>query len=448
MHGSGPEAGGDIRVMPVHPQALGPAEPGPEGYDMVREKLRKLLIAAGALAVISATSAWAAGWTTNTSGEPVYMQDNGTVAANAWIKAESNGQVIWYYASSNGTLKKGGWQTVGGYRYYFDEMGVMQTGWVDGNSYYCNPNTGAAVSGWQYLTIPEEDRSFYEDDANYSTNHAAWYFFATGTNKKYASDNYNVTVKTINGLKYGFDENGVMQLGWSKVQDTTPEISGYMYFAMKTDDHFKQGQLIENTWYTTTGPQNSDGSYDESLASGDVEYFYFRSNGRPAAGTTGNFLVQSIGGKKYLFNEKGNPVYGMQKGSTTTDASVHYYYCGSSRADCSVKTGRFVMTEADGDKITYYAESNGRGYTGVKNGYLYYEGRLQQADQSAKYQTCYVDGKNYVISYSGLVMKSKTNLRDADGNKVSTNADGTLKANLDGSLEALTPVAPDVDDID
>ena len=45
-------------------------------------------------------------------------------------------------------------------------------------------------------------------------------------------------------------------------------------------------------------------------------------------------------------------------------------------------------------------------------------------------------------------MKSKTNLRDADGNKVSTNADGTLKANLDGSLEALTPVAPDVDDID
>ena len=138
----------------------------------------------------------------------------------------------------------------------------------------------------------------------------------------------------------------------------------------------------------------------------------------------------------------------MQKGSTTTDASVHYYYCGSSRADCSVKTGRFVMTEADGDKITYYAESNGRGYTGVKNGYLYYEGRLQQADQSAKYQTCYVDGKNYVISYSGLVMKSKTNLRDADGNKVSTNADGTLKANLDGSLEALTPAAPDVDDVD
>ncbi len=415
---------------------------------MFREKLRKVLFAVGALAVISATSAFAAGWTTNGSGEPVYMQDNGTMAANAWIKAENGGQTIWYYATGNGTLKKGGWQTINGYRFYFDEMGVMQTGWVDDNNYYCSPSSGAAVTGWRYLPIPEDYAAFYEDNENYSAGSSAWFFFASGTNKKYASDNYNVVVKTINGLKYGFDENGLMQLGWSKVQDTNPEISGYMYFAKQSDSRFKQGQLLENTWYTTTGPQNNDGSYDESLASGDVEYFYFRNNGRPAAGTRGDYLVQSIGGKKYLFNEKGNPVYGMQKGSTTTDASVHYYYCGSSKSDCSVKTGRFVMTEADGDKITFYAESNGRGYTGVKNGYLYYEGRLQQADQSAKYQTCEVDGKNYVISYSGLVMKSKTNLRDTDGNKVSTNSDGTLKANLDGSLEALTPAAPDVDEID
>ena len=90
---------------------------------MMKEKLRKLLIAAGALAVISATSAWAAGWTTNTSGEPVYMQDNGTVAANAWIKAESNGQVIWYYATGNGTLKKGGFVVGGGIEAFGDVFG-------------------------------------------------------------------------------------------------------------------------------------------------------------------------------------------------------------------------------------------------------------------------------------------------------------------------------------
>ena len=52
---------------------------------MFREQLRTLLFAAGALTVVGATSAFAAGWTTNTSGEPVYMQDNGTVAVNSWI---------------------------------------------------------------------------------------------------------------------------------------------------------------------------------------------------------------------------------------------------------------------------------------------------------------------------------------------------------------------------
>jgi hypothetical protein len=43
-------------------------------------------------------------------------------------------------------------------------------------------------------------------------------------------------------------------------------------------------------------------------------------------------------------------------------------------------------------------------------------------------------------------MKNKTRLTDKDGNKVSTNSDGTLKANIDGSLEALTPEAPEVDE--
>lgn len=415
---------------------------------MLKEKLTQVLIAAGTLAMISATGVYAAaGWTTNGSGEAVYVQENGTITTNSWIKAVNNGQTIWYYALSNGTLKKNGWQTINGSRYYFDENGVMQTGWIDDYSYYCDPNTGAAVTGWKSLTIPEDYDSSYEDSAYYSAGSTAWFYFAAGTGKKYASDNYNVTVKAINGVKYGFDENGVMQLGWSKVEDTTPSISGYMYFATQTDSHFKQGQQVENTWYTTTGPQNSDGSYDEDLSTGDIEYFYFRSNGRPAAGTTGSYLLQSIGGKKYLFNEKGNPVYGMQKGITSTDSTEYYYYCGSSKKDCSVKTGRFTMTESDGDKITFYAESNGRGYTGVKNGYLYYQGKLQQADSGVKYQTCLVGGKNYVVSTSGQVMKSKSSLRDGDGNKVSTNADGTLKAELDGSLEVLTPSAPDIDDI-
>ncbi|ETP71091.1 hypothetical protein UYO_2968, partial [Lachnospiraceae bacterium JC7] len=105
-------------------------------------------------------------------------------------------------------------------------------------------------------------------------------------------------------------------------------------------------------------------------------------------------------------------------------------------------------TEADGDRITFYAQSNGRGYTGVKDGYLYYNGKLQCADTDCKYMICTVNGKDYVVSTSGVVQKNKSSLKDSDGNKVSTNSDGTLKASIDGSFSTLTPTSPDVDEID
>ena len=84
---------------------------------MLKDKLAKLMLVTGALAAISAFSVMAAGWTTNSSGEQVYVQDSGSVVTNSWIKASSNGQIIWYYATQDGTLRKNGWQTVNGKTY-------------------------------------------------------------------------------------------------------------------------------------------------------------------------------------------------------------------------------------------------------------------------------------------------------------------------------------------
>ncbi|ETP71044.1 putative cell wall binding protein, partial [Lachnospiraceae bacterium JC7] len=275
---------------------------------MLKDKLARLMLVTGALAAISAINVMAAGWTTNAGGEQVYVQDSGSVVTNSWIKANSNGQVIWYYATQDGTLRKNGWQTVNGYRYYFDENGIMQTGWIDDYKFYCDPNSGAAASGWKYIAIPDEMSYYYTNNSHYTTGSYAWFYFNTSNNQKYSAENENVTVKTIDGVKYGFDENGVMQLGWAKITEASPEIAGYMYFSEKTDGNFKQGQQIAGTWYTTIGPMESSnsGSYDEHLASGDVEYFYFKGNGYVAAGNSSAYLVQSINSKKYLFNEKGN----------------------------------------------------------------------------------------------------------------------------------------------
>ncbi|MBR1856228.1 MAG: cell wall-binding protein [Oribacterium sp.] len=417
---------------------------------MLRRKIAKLALTTGVLAAISAIRVMAAGWTTNAKGDQVYVQDTGNVVTNSWIKANDGGSVIWYYATQDGTLRKGGWQTVNGNKYYFDENGVMQTGWIDEYKYYCDPNSGAAVTGWKYIPIPDDFAYYYSDNANFSAGSYAWFFFNTSNSQKYFADGENVAVKTINGIKYGFDENGVMQLGWAKVKDTSPEIAGYMFFAEKTDGNFKQGQQISGTWYTTVGPLESSGSgsFDKDLATGDVEYFYFKPSGYVAAGNSNAYQVCTVNNKRYLFNEKGNPVYGMQLGCTENDSTTHYYYCGSSKSDCSVKTGRFSMTEADGDRITFYAQTNGRGYTGVKDGYLYYNGKLQCADSDSKYMVCNVEGKDYVISTSGSVQKSKKNLKDSDGNKVSTNGDGTLKENIEGSFAVLEATSPDIDDID
>lgn len=410
---------------------------------MMKKEMYKLLTTAGLMTMLFGGTALAAGWTYTTSGKQVYQQDDGSIAKNTWIKAEDNGNTIWYYATNDGSLKTDGWQTISGYKYYFDSEGVMQTGWVDDNKYYCG-TSGAAVKGWRQLTIPDDLVSEYENDEDYTAGEAVWFYFNPSTAQRTAAtSSQNVKVQNINGVKYGFDENGVMQVGWTKVTDTTPELAGYMYFATATDTNFKLGQQLNNTWYTTVGPQEKDNSTE--LATGNVEYFYFQANGYPVTGTSSYNLVKAIGGKKYLFNAKGNPVYGMQIGATTTGGNLYYYYCGTAKTECSVKTGRMTLNQS-GDKITFYAQSNGQGYTGVRDGCLYYCGKLQKAETSARYMTCTVGGNTYVINSSGEIMKNKTRLTDKDGNKVSTNSDGTLKANIDGSLEALTPEAPEVDE--
>ena len=60
---------------------------------------------------------------------------------------ESNG--IWYYMDKSSGTMTTGWVEDGGYWYYFDKSGVMSTGWVDDNGtwYYMN-SSGDMHTGW------------------------------------------------------------------------------------------------------------------------------------------------------------------------------------------------------------------------------------------------------------------------------------------------------------
>ncbi len=399
--------------------------------------LKKMLLLSAAAAVLQSVPALAAGWVTNSNGFQVYQNDDGSTVTNSWIKATENGNTIWYYATNDGTLRTDGWQKVNGSWYYFDGNGVMQTGWVDNDMYYCDDNTGAMRTGWKELRAPED---YYLDDSSRSNGETFWFYFNTSSGEKFYSSDGNVKVKSINGINYGFDEYGIMQTGWAVAESGGSDLTDYLYFAEKTDNNFSLGQRLSNTWYATVGPEDDS---NEDLSTGSVEWFYFKSNGKPVASTDSTKgVIQKVSGKRYLFDDKGNPMYGVQQ-----DTDGNYYYCGTSKTDCSVRTGKMTITDGDNEKFTAYFDSTGKGVTGVKDSYLYYNGRLQKADSDVRYQKAYVAGNWYVINSSGAVQKNRKNTKDKDGNTFSTNSSGILTT--DGGIteleEYLSPAILELD---
>lgn len=109
-------------------------------------------ILAGMLSATLSISALAlpasAAWKTTENGKQ-WIQSDGTVAKSKWLTTKSGAK---YYIKSNGymatgmlTLKSKGVTN----RYYFNDGGVMQTGWqyVNKKYYYFDTKTGAAYTG-------------------------------------------------------------------------------------------------------------------------------------------------------------------------------------------------------------------------------------------------------------------------------------------------------------
>ena len=198
------------------------------------------------------------------------------------------------------------------------------------------------------------------------------------------------------------------------VRGSSDSIKDYMYFG--SDGKAKIG------WYSIEPPEDLEG-YD-----GDVEWFYFANNGKPKAADSDHLTTQDltkISGKTYLFNKRGNPVYGLKKvyiGSG--DSNWTAFYFGTKTQSC-VQRGKMKVEEDDGNKTDFYFSENGRGYTGVKDNYLYYKGKLQKATDGQKYVCYKIDSSNYVVNSSGKVMKNST-VKTSDGVKFKTSSSGSL----------------------
>ena len=364
-----------------------------------------------------------------------YVDENGLMIANKWLRIASDEEgavngYLWYYFDSSGKVETDDWKKIDGYWYYFDDDGVMQTGWVDDDVYYCD-GSGRMLTGWQLL-MPSDDEEY--DDGKVSPGDMdddgkVWFYFSAN-GKKYTPDvsGDECGIHKIGDDYYCFNADGEMQTGWVNMKNAGnagESIADYSYFG--PDGRARKG------WLALYPPDELSG-YD-----GVVEWFYFSSKGEPEVGpaegdaTASDFV--KINGETYLFNEKGNPVYGIQKIHFGDSGEYTTYAFGTNRGNCVMTKGeRVKLEEADGTISEFYFSNSGQGFTGVRNGYLYYLGKLQKLDSGMKYDIVSIpdgDGwNNYVVSSSGKVMRSTT-VKNADGVKYKTNSSGMI-AEIDG----------------
>ena len=248
-------------------------------------KLVAVLSTAALLAIgASMTSFAATGWAEE-DGTWVYYNRDGERATDSWKKSGNN----WYYLDSDG------------------EMAIDQL-IEDGDNYYYVDINGVMASN-QWVAIENEDAGEDDEPEHY------WYYFQANGKALTNGDNDKVSLKTINGKKYAFDDEGKMLFGWVD-DDSAERIDNTDGDGFKDADYYFGG---EDDGAMTTGWLQIDITYDEAInedykytaaAFNDDEdqtrWFYFKSNGKMVKSDEGDRTKdKTINGKKYAFDQHG-----------------------------------------------------------------------------------------------------------------------------------------------
>lgn len=345
--------------------------------------------------------------------ERYYVNAEGLIITNSWKKIDDS----WYYFDNTGKKVVNKWYKIDNKNYHFDYDGKMQTGWILDDLYYMSSD-GVMQTGWQNLYPSDYDLDSENNgpDLDGEDNEKRWYYFGTN-GKKYMPNNYSSAFveKTINGKKYAFNEKGELVTGWVNIANTEPAIKGYKYY--NSDGSVRTG------WYSTEGPND--------LADNGVQWYYFDSKGVPKASNSSKFRTSDfvkINNRQYIFNENGNPVSGFIK---VYNSAEYYdiYYLGKA-AESYVQKGKRTIEDSDGKSSYYFSESTGKAYTGVKNGYIYYKGKLQRAEEDSYIiLSLPLDNSssftNYVVNKSGRVVKN-AKVKNSDGTILKSNSLGIL----------------------
>ena len=330
-------------------------------------KLVAVLSTAALLAIgASMTSFAAQGWAEE-DGTWVYYDRNGDRVTDKWAKSGNN----WYYLDSDGEM-------------------AIDTLIEDGDNYYYVDINGVMASN-QWVAIENEDAGDDDEPDNY------WYYFqANGKALKNSGD--NVSLKTINGKKYAFDDEGKMLYGWvasdnaERIDNTDGDAfkDGVYYFGGADDGAMTVGWLQMDITYEEA--TNDEYKYVAPVFTDDEDqsrWFYFKSNCKKIYADNGEETKEkTINGKKYAFDQNGAMVAEWSMDETkvatadmpatpgkasTAKYSQAWRYFNSVEDGSRVSKGWFKVVSAeylnddkynDDEDSWYYADGSGNLYAG------------------------------------------------------------------------------------
>lgn len=263
----------------------------------------------------------------------------------------------WVFVQADGSLVKG-WKTINKADYFFDQDGIMQTGWVkrNGKDVYLIPEDykewkmGSMITGWYKMKGDNKTWWYFGPDGSkfngWLNNNGNWYYIVDG--KMFTNG-----IKNIGGNDYCFGDDGILLSGWKK---------------------------INNDWYYF----GSDGKMHRGWLQSGADWYYIQNDGKCATGS------HNCGGKTYIFDGDGK----MSTGRGWVEAKGKWYY---SYEDGSAYTG--WISGANGG--WYYINNDGSMAmkAWINSGGWYY------INQWGLMATGWVDdGKNwYCMSDSGLM---------------------------------------------
>ena len=402
-----------------------------------------------------------------------YVDSDGRMLVNAWKKTISDededdpedGGEHWYYFGNKGKKVTDDDKKIGGKTYYFDEDGKMLTGWqeINGEGYYLgNEDEGwRAENQWLWLEKSgaldndnDDDETLGEpvldcdDDDDDLCDDEGWYWFQS-SGKLY----HDTGKKKINGKYYIFNAHGQMLYEWID-NDTTvthasnaqldgnlsaasgssatpkPDVDKLLYYN-EVDDGSRG-----NGWYQIDGAEDRGND-------GDTDWYYIDDGEITYAdGGTSDFATYDkqgdpiylqrikVEGKYFAFNEEGQ----MQTGLQYAKADHGFYYFDENGYQ---KTGRVSSVECDDDDYTFYFNTkngkNGQGYKGIKDNYLYFNGKRLDADDD--YRLYYYNGDIYLTNNKGKIQKAKSEKKYDIENKGIAEDDVIVKTDSNGRVE-------------